>query len=82
MKPGRNLQIGDEALTDYNHIGTPTRVTIIDRSDRQRSQSGILFRVRPTLRNGRETTWYDADWFWPVNQASEQVPQQTPDNTP
>jgi hypothetical protein len=66
-------------LTDFNHPGgKPVQVTIIDRSENQRSQSGILFRVRPTLRNGRDTTWYDADWFWPVSPASAQDPQQTP----
>lgn len=69
MSRGRYLQVGDEALTDYNGPGPLTRVTIVDRDDtrkRGHSKSGILFRVAPNLRNGGASTWYDADWFEPV----------------
>ena len=65
---GRNLQVGDEAMTDYNGNGF-TQVTITARVDahgRGFSQSGILFQVSPLLRNGDSRTWYDADWFEPV----------------
>ena len=70
-KEGRLLQIGDAAKTDYN--GSWSVVSIIDRDDtrkRGHSQSGILFRVNPTLRNGTDQTWYDSDWFCP--KASDQ----------
>ena len=70
-KDGRLLQIGDSAKTDYN--GSWSAVSIIDRDDtrkRGHSQSGILFRVNPPLRNGTAQSWYDADWFEPT--ASDQ----------
>jgi len=72
MSRGRGLQIGDCALTDYNGPGPLTKVMIIDRDDSRRhghSQSGIMFRVSPVLRNGDGMTWYDADWFEPVPNA-------------
>jgi hypothetical protein len=64
-KESRKLQVGDFAVTDYNHTGHPTRVRIVHVS-RGRSQSGILFRVSPALKNGKQDTWYDADWFEPI----------------
>lgn len=66
----RLMQPGDWATTDYNGIGTKTIVQIVERDDTQRrngtSQSGVMFRVQPTLRNGREFAWYDSDWFEPL----------------
>jgi len=69
MSRGRKLQAGDEALTDYNGQGPLVRVRIIERDDKRlhgHSQSGIMFRVTPSLRNGSSASWYDADWFEPV----------------
>lgn len=69
MSRGRRLQVGDEALTDYNGPSPLARVTIIERDDRRlngHSQSGIMFRVTPLLRNGNGASWYDADWFEPA----------------
>jgi len=61
--------VGDEALTDYNGPGPLTKVCIIARDDKRshgHSQSGIMFRVSPILRNGDGMTLYDADWFEPM----------------
>ena len=72
MSRGRELQIGDEALTDYNGPGPLVKVRIIDRDCLRtygHSQSGILFRVAPPLRNGTSASWYDADWFEPMPNA-------------
>lgn len=69
MSRGRSLQIGDEALTDYNGPGRLEKVRIIDRDDKRQHghcQSGIMFRVAPNLRNGSNESWYDADWFEPA----------------
>ena len=65
---GRNLQPGDEALTDYNGPGAMTRVRIVARDDSRvrKSQSGVLYQVSPKLRNGIAESWYDADWFEPA----------------
>lgn len=63
-RPNRNMREGDEAVTDYE--GRLTRVVIIDRKEGCRSQSGIMYRVRPALRNTTERDWIDADWFQPV----------------
>ena len=66
---GRMLQPGDMALTDYNGPGPITKVEILERDDNRlhgHSQSGVMFRVRPILRNGTNASWYDADWFEPV----------------
>jgi hypothetical protein len=66
---GRSLQVGDSATTDYDDRG-PAHVRIVERSDDRRhghSQSGIMFRVHPTLRLGNAGSWYDADWFEPEN---------------
>lgn len=44
-----------------------------ERDDRRlngHSQSGIMFRVTPLLRNGNGASWYDADWFEPAPNAS------------
>ena len=63
------LQPGDMALTDYNGPGPMTKVEILERDDKRlhgHSQSGVMFRVRPILRNGTNASWYDADWFEPV----------------
>lgn len=65
----RNMKIGDKAKTMYNGGRSPTVVTIIDRcADRTQgcSQSGVLYRVDPPLRDGKPNTWYDADWFSPL----------------
>ena len=70
MVRGRMLQPGDFALTDYNGPGPMTRVEILERDDKRlhgHSQSGVMFRVRPNLRNGTNASWYDADWFEPAN---------------
>ena len=67
---GRYLHVGDYALTDFNGPGPMTRVQIID-EDRERkhghSQSGVMFRVTPNLRNGGPDHWYDAYWFEPFH---------------
>jgi hypothetical protein len=76
--PGRSLQPGDEALTDYSGRGSADRVRIIEREDRGRrgpSQSGILFRVEPLLKNGISYGWYDADWFEPLNSQGRKEPK-------
>lgn len=77
MSRGRNLQVGDEALTDYNGPGPLARVRIIERDDKRRhghSQSGIMFRVTPSLRNGNGASWYDADWFEPAPNLNSTTP--------
>lgn len=59
-------------MTDYNGPGPLTKVRIIARDDKRQnghSQSGIMFRVVPSLRNGNGASWYDADWFEPVPNA-------------
>lgn len=70
MKPGRLLQPGDIALTDYNATHSAlVSVRIVERDDlglHGHSQSGILYRVDPPLRHGTSDTWYDADWFGPA----------------
>lgn len=70
MSAGRQLQPGDEALTDFNDHGPPVRVRILERLEGTRSQSGISFRVRPALRNCHPDAWIDADWFKPAKSAS------------
>lgn len=65
---GRNLQIGDDALTDFNGKEL-TKVKIIDKDCSRKhghSQSGTMFRVSPPLKHGSISTWYDADWFMPT----------------
>lgn len=69
MSRGRQLQPGDDALTDFNGRGTLVRVRIVERDDQRRhghSQSGIMFRVHPPLKYGTAASWYDADWFEPA----------------
>lgn len=69
IRMGRTLQVGDEALTDYNGPGPKVKVRIVERDDRRvhgHSQSGIMFRVTPNLNNGSVNSWYDADWFEPA----------------
>ena len=65
-KAGRKLQVGDEALTDFNGPGGLTLVKIVERFTETKSQSGICFRVRPLLKNCDEFSRLDADWFEPV----------------
>lgn len=73
MHPGRSLQCGDWATTDYNGEGTCTRVQILEvcaNGERGHSQSGIMFRVagergQRVMRNEGPDSWYDADWFTP-----------------
>ena len=70
--PGRLLQPGDRATTDYSGRGRTTTHTIVDRSDTREhgpSQSGIMFRVTPPVRGSCAHHWIDADWFTPVDQA-------------
>lgn len=62
---GRELQVGDYATTDFNGQETRTLVKIIGRQEVRGCQSGILFSVYPTLRNGDLNSRYDADWFEP-----------------
>ena len=62
------MRVGQDALTDYNGSGM-TRVEIVEADYTRRhghSQSGILFRVAPPLKNGTTQSWYDADWFEPA----------------
>jgi hypothetical protein len=66
MTRGRRLKIGDYAVTDYNGPGPLTRVRIVGRVDGARTQSGIIYRVDPPLKNGTAASWYDADWFEPA----------------
>ena len=71
----RKLDVGDWAVTDYNipqHVPSKipiARVQIVaverDEGSWWKSQSGVRFQVRPTLRNGAPDSWYDADWFEP-----------------
>jgi hypothetical protein len=61
-RPNRELKVGDKALTDFNEGEKPLRVTIIDVKHCV-SQSGVQYRVSPSLRGGDESAWYDADWF-------------------
>ena len=63
-KEGRKLNAGDKAVTDFNGGGL-TLVTITERIDDTRSQSGICYRVSPPLKGGDERSQYDADWFDP-----------------
>ncbi len=75
MSKGRNLKVSDKAITDFNdggHSGSRkfSIVTIMDRKTVDRGcQSGILYRVQPTLRNCQPDDWIDADWFEPYEQA-------------
>lgn len=48
MSAGRQLQPGDEALTDFNDPGPPVRVRILERLEGTRSQSGISFPGPPS----------------------------------
>lgn len=70
MKENRNLKVGDKAVTDFNDEGLISSknsvVTITDRKEVDSGcQSGILYRVHPTLRNCQPDDWIDADWFDP-----------------
>lgn len=65
MRRGRDLKVGDFALTDFNGPGRLTRVKIVERSLGQ-CQSGIMFRVEPFLKHGTSDSWYCADWFEPA----------------
>jgi hypothetical protein len=62
----RKLKVGDYALTDYNTRKdikgslTMVQITTIQHG---KSQSGIMFQVKPKLKHQREDSWYDADWF-------------------
>jgi hypothetical protein len=64
-KTGRQLQVGDDALTDFNGRGI-TLVRITERHENTRSQSGICFCVNPMLKGGHAYSLYDADWFEPA----------------
>lgn len=81
----RKLDVGDWAVTDYNTRGSwpvrpapMTRVQIVA-VDRQRqhghSQSGVMFQVRPPLKNGYAESWYCADWFEPADSGITPNPQ-------
>ena len=65
-KASRKLQVGDDALTDFNGPGGLTLVNIVERFTETNSQSGICFRVRPLLKNCDKFARLDADWFTPV----------------
>jgi len=67
-KPVVTLQVGDLALTDFNELGKFVQVEITARDDNPRGacQSGVLFQVKPALRNGTLDSWYDAGWFQPI----------------
>jgi len=62
--PDKELNVGDDALTDYNGNGI-TRVTIVE-SKHRCSHGKLLFRVSPPLKGGTSWSWYDADWFRPA----------------
>jgi len=64
-RAGRTLQVGDEALTDFNGCGM-TLVRIVERVEGTTSQSRICYRVAPPLKGGDARTLYDADWFEPA----------------
>jgi hypothetical protein len=64
-RTGRNLQVGDEALTDYSGNGM-TLVVITERFTGTKSQSGICFRVKPPLEKYDPFAMFDADWFEPA----------------
>ena len=66
MKSATNLQPGDKALTEYNGRGTDI-VTITNRKEGI-SQSNVMFRVSPSLRNCGPHDWIDAAWFRPVGE--------------
>lgn len=73
MSSGRNLKVGDKAITDFNDSGWISRkhsvVTITGRKVVDRGcQSGVLYQVQPTLRNSQADDWIDADWFEPYEQ--------------
>ena len=63
---GRLLQPGDEALTDFNGNGM-TQVKIVSRVDNSKSQSGVMFQVKPSLKNNLPDAWIDSEWFEPVS---------------
>ena len=69
VSTGRALQPGDQALTDYDGRGRAL-VTIMERTDKEVSGSGICFRVHPPLRNCSAMAWIDADWFERVPEGS------------
>ena len=73
MSRGRQLQIGDKAVTDWNGLGTITHVEILNRVEGYSSQSKIAFQVSPRLKNCSGNAWIDADWFEPAPN-----PKQTP----
>lgn len=66
------MKAGDIVETDYN--GKKTRVTITEIDSTRangHSQTGIMFRVEPPLKNGvvnsKNNSWYDSAWFKPVS---------------
>jgi len=62
-RSGRTLQPGDQALSDFNRLGHLELFKILDRKTGT-SQSGILFKAHPPMRNhADEYHWIDADWF-------------------
>lgn len=61
----RDMQPGEIASTDFNGRGH-VRVVITERRETRGCQTGIMFRVKPSLRGGSELTWYDSAWFEPV----------------
>ena len=65
-KASRKLQVGDDALTDFNGPGGLTLVKIVELFTEANSQSRICFRVWPLLKNCDESSKLDADWFEPV----------------
>lgn len=62
---GRNLQVGDEAYTNFN--GGWKWVRITQRLENTGSQSNICFRTFPPVEQYAEpSARYDADWFEPA----------------
>lgn len=58
----KHFQPGDVVVTDYNGKKL-VRVKIVERATNVISQSRVMYRVAPALKNGTLDSWYDAAWF-------------------
>jgi hypothetical protein len=69
-RTARELQPGDAATTDcergYGVDGRLKTVTVTARREDCASQSGVMLRVTPTLKNNPPDEWFAAQWFAPV----------------
>lgn len=67
-RESRLLESGDAVTTNFNtgRYGLRSRHVIVEVRRNCRSQSGIMFRVSPSLTRCGEEDWYDADWFEPA----------------